>query len=401
MRLTQAQCDEILRLRGRRPCLDEFAEGDQDLIKQSMMSFRQRLDEILQRISRYACRTLGRKGYYCALLRPWHIANGLPGTRELVLDLLTDPRITPYQSQITRGQESWNIEIFRQAQTIGNHSHVDRGDAWGVYTMDISLPHGSGDNRNKSLSFRYTGSSISGYDASGLMGVRSRILNGHERRIDQLVGLEPDEVAEYRSQGIASFVHEIASYRDAKRTYYKTIVFPAIEEATLLQSQVKQLVSFCETAVMLYDDSFDRLFATPGSRSGLAKRLSCAQIDSLRPAHMPRPSWLGTNRSLPFAGKSVAIASVEMKNDRLPEILTAIYDRKGSTFLTTEDIEHVKAEYSRLNPSTIWPYARYQIRKRFKVALNQRGIETTSSSIKEGILRVLPVFAVVKGIHEY
>ena len=396
MRLTQAQCDEILRLRGRRPCLDEFSEEDQDLIKQSMMSFRQRLDEILQRISRYACRTLGRKGYYCPLLRPWHIANGLPGTRELVLDFLTDPRITPYQSQIARGRESWNIEIFRQAQTIEYHSHVDRGDAWGVYTMDISLPHGSGDNRNKSLSFRYTGSSISGYDASGLMGVRSRIFNGHERKIDQLLGLEPDEVAEYRSQGFASFVHEIASYPGAKRTYYRTMVFPAVEEATLLQSQVKQLVLFCETAVMLYVDSFDRLFATPGSRSGLARRLSCAQIDSLRPAHMPRPSWLGTNRSLPFAGKSVAIASVEMKNDRLPEILTAIYDRKGSTYLTTEDIEHVKAEYSRLNPSTIWPYARYQIRKRFKGALIQRGIITTSSSIKESILRVLPIFAVVK-----
>ena len=79
MRLTQIQCDEILRLRGERSCLSEFSEGDQDLIKQSIMSFRQRLDEILQRISRYACISPDNRGY-CALLRPWHIANGLPGT---------------------------------------------------------------------------------------------------------------------------------------------------------------------------------------------------------------------------------------------------------------------------------------------------------------------------------
>ena len=274
---------------------------------------------------------------------------------------------------------------------------MDHGEAWGVYTMDISLPHGSRDNRNESLSFRYTGSSIGGYDDCGFMGLQARILHGHERVIDRMMGLSPDEVAEYRSQGFASFVHETASYPGAKRTYHKTMVFPAIEEATLLQSQVKQLVLFCEAAVMLYDDTFDRLFATSGSRSGmLSKKLSCELINSLRPAHMPRPPWLGTNRALPHAGRSVGIASLEMRNDRMPETLMAIYNRKGSTYLTGEDIEHAKAEFARLKPDTIWPYTCPQIRRRFKAALAQRGIKTTSSSIKESILQVLPIFAAVK-----
>ena len=97
--LTKAQCDEILRLRGIKPGLDDLLKDIRDQVEIKIRRFRTWLDEVSLRIFEYACTATwlveGAESEHVMKpqLREWYIANSLPETKRLFLELLTDQRI--------------------------------------------------------------------------------------------------------------------------------------------------------------------------------------------------------------------------------------------------------------------------------------------------------------------
>ena len=392
--LTPAQKDDILARLGPKPTLDTLSKEGREKVERCLRRYRRWLGNTLERISIYTCGSPRgvNKNYYDPTVRPWHIANGLPETKDLVLDLLTDPRVTSYQSQIARGCCAWDLEQFRRAGLIKpEDDYADCGDVWGVYSIDITIPRKSTNDMdgNGDCLFRYTGSSTGGYGRNGLVGMRSRIVSGHENMICRLQNATPERTRELRQNATALFVHEVAAQHGAKRFFSRTMTFPIIQEANILQKQVKQLILLSELAMMALDYTFDeRALFSPKSK------LPLATVRSLRAADAPPAPWFGANRSLPTDGGKSLLAEIA-KKDSLQEILGRIFDEKKRNWLEVEDLKHAQAEYSRLNPDAILPIQRELVRRSFQIVLARRGVRFVPWRERR-LLSLLPLFASVK-----
>ena len=387
--LTQAQCDKVLCLRGDTPSLDELSEHVRAEVEKSLRNFRASLTKLVHRIFDYSCGMILPERHFeipfDASNKDWYIANSVPESRQRILDLLFDPRITPYEAQIVRGQDCWDAQAMNQADPLSLQDLFRFEQVWGVYSLDLMVR----DLNGRTLAFRYTGSSVGGTSKNSLLGVYSRIVNGHERIIDLLQKGGDSETARLRSGGKAHFVHEISALPGTRRSYHTTILLPVVKEPSMLQYQVKKLAYFCENAMMIYDCSVDENVKGDSAQCRHAGMLG----KFLRPVEIPRPRWYGTNRCLPITAECRIFFSSVTEKDTLCQAISDHVPHMRHSYLQEEDYEAISAGYSKLDPSV--HISRDRVQRAFRNFLLEQG-QTMMARTERRMLSYFPMLIAVK-----
>jgi len=166
----------------------------------------------------------------------WSIANSSLESRQLLLDLYTDPRIIPYEVQYARPYKTWTTELFQHLMQVQLDDNEQVKAMWGTYGFLIKVSH---PQRQTTTYFWYNGSATGAFGSHGLFGLYSRLINVRERTMVIGKGMPREGFIQMRKARKALFVHEIGIMPNASTKYYKTSQFPVVTEKAVLQFQLK------------------------------------------------------------------------------------------------------------------------------------------------------------------
>ncbi|KAJ4329250.1 hypothetical protein N0V84_000376 [Fusarium piperis] len=262
------------------------------------------------------------------------LANRDEESQELIISILTDPRIRSVRLQAMLGLQAWSPTVYDQFLAPINVDSAGTIKYIGVYEILMVRPsHDS----TASANFRYIGSGTAAQGLGERLLSHQKTFKLGKERIDQ-------KRASQKTSSVL-WVHSVGSMPGMERRFFCVGSFPRVEDDECLYL-TKKLVLLLEGLHMVYQSSLTTHAHFRGHPfHGLSSRL----LGKLRPIDMPKPSCEGTNVVLALTQSGKVMRKSFLTPAVVESFHNLVKDREnklGSMRLRKPDILSIQEELS-------------------------------------------------------
>ena len=166
----------------------------------------------------------------------WYNANIGPERRNLLVEWITNPRVTSNRTKYHIRKDYWPPNLFIDLEHVDFSTSASLEDEWGVY----GIAGVTGRPQDIVAYFNYEGSARGCYSRQGHIGILARM----HSYFDTLESSTCSQIVADRESTAArspQYIHELCSRPETQFQVYKLASLPIIFDADVLRMQMKQL----------------------------------------------------------------------------------------------------------------------------------------------------------------